>query len=104
MFKTGGQVLEDIQEVPHRERAGEYLMTRLRTTVGISREEYEKQYLLPFDPLEQALEKCRENRLAGRTTEGRWYLTAEGFLVSNSIITDLLILQEASTPLAKRRM
>ena len=79
-------------------------MTRLRTTAGISREEYEKQYLLPFDPLEQYLEKCRDNRMAGRSTDGHWYLTPEGFLVSNSIITDLLILQEESTPLAKRRM
>ena len=103
-IKTGGQVLEDIQEVPHRERAGEYVMTRLRTTAGICREDYEKQYLLPFDPLEQYLEKCRENRMAGRSTDGHWYLTPEGFLVSNSIITDLLILQEESVPLAKRRV
>ena len=102
-IKRGGQVLEDIQEIPHRERAGEYLMTRLRTTAGINREEYEKQYLLPFQPIEEYLEKCREHRLAALSLEERWHLTPEGFLVSNSIISDLLIAQDQSEPLAKRR-
>ena len=36
---SGGQVIADLQEIPPRERAGEYLMMRLRTTIGISREE-----------------------------------------------------------------
>ena len=102
-IKKGGQVLEDVEEIPHRERAGEYLMMRLRTSAGISREEYEKQFLLPFGPLEAHLEQCRSRGHAARTTEGRWHLTAEGFLVSNSIISDLLVLQDRSEPLAKRR-
>ena len=103
-IKNGGQVLREIQEVPQRERAGEYLMTRLRTTTGISREDYEKQYLLPFAPLEANLERCENHGLAARTSDDRWYLTPEGFLVSNSIISDLLLIQERSEPLAKRRM
>ena len=41
--------------------------------------------------------------LATQNGEGRWYLTPEGFLVSNSIISDLLILQDDSEPLAKKR-
>ena len=63
-IKTGGVVLEDIQEIPHRERAGEYIMTRLRTVSGINRDEYEKQYLLPFGPIEEYMEKCRSHNLA----------------------------------------
>ena len=102
-IKTGGQVLEDIQEIPHRERAGEYLMTRLRTVTGISREEYEKQYLLPFQPIEEYLEKCQEHNLAVKSLEERWHLTPEGFLVSNTLISDMLLLQDQSEPLAKRR-
>ena len=102
-IKRHGPVLEEVQEIPIRERAGEYLMTRLRTTVGIEREEYEKQYLLPFDPLEEALFRCRDHALAAKTSEGRWRLTPEGFLVSNSIISDLLLIQDQSTPLARRR-
>lgn len=102
-IRRGGQVLEDIQEIPHRERAGEYLMTRLRTVSGINREEYEKQYLLPFQPIEEYLEKCQSHNLAVKSLEDRWHLTPEGFLVSNSIISDLLIAQDESEPLAKRR-
>ena len=98
-----GQVLEDIQDVPRRERAGEYLMMRLRTVMGISAEEYERRFLLPFAPLEKALEQSRQRGHALRGEGGRWRLTAEGFLLSNSIISDLLLIQEKSTPLARRR-
>lgn len=102
-FKTGGSILTDVQEIPPRERAGEYLTTRLRTTAGINAEEYEKQYLLPFAPLETMLERCREHGLANRAADGRWFLTPKGFLVSNSIITDLHIIQDNSEPLARKR-
>ena len=98
-----GTVMEDIQEVPQRERAGEYLMLRLRTTIGVSGEEYEKKFLLPFAPLEAALEQCRDRGHALRGEGGRWRLTAEGFLLSNTIISDLLAIQDDSEPLAKRR-
>lgn len=102
-IKKGGQVLEEIEEIPLRERAGEYLMTRLRTTSGISREEYEKQYLLPFDPIEEAMVKYRERNMAALSTDGRWHLTPEGFLLSNSIIVDLQEIQDQSIPFARRR-
>ena len=97
-IKTGGQVLADMQEIPHRERAGEFLMTRLRTTVGILGEDYEKRFLLPFAPLEAALERCAQQRLAVKTSEGSWHLTPEGFLVSNSILSDLLLIQDETLP------
>ena len=98
----GGQVLQELQEIPQRERAGEYLMLRLRTTLGISPEEYERQFLLPFAPFEETLQSYRDRGLALRV-DGRWRLTPEGFLLSNSIISDLLLIQDRSTPLAKRR-
>ena len=98
-----GQVIDDIQEVPPRERAGEYLMTRLRTNLGINAEEYEKKYLLPFAPLEVALERCQSRGHAAKMENGSWRLTPEGYLLSNSIISDLLLIQEKAEPLAKRR-
>ena len=99
----GNMVLEDVQEIPLRERAGEYLMTRLRTTYGISGPEYEKLFLLPFAALEAYLENLRQHGQALRAEGGRWRLTAEGFLLSNTILSDLLLLQDRSKPLAKRR-
>lgn len=100
--KNGGPVLSECQEIPRRERAGEYLMLRLRTAEGIEAQEYSKQYLLPFEPLEALLEDFRDRNLAA--FDGvRWRLTPQGFLLSNSILVDLLEAQEKSTPLAKRR-
>ena len=100
---TGGQVVDDLQEIPQRERAGEYLMTRLRTSRGILPQEYEKQYLLPFAPLERVLLRYADSGHAAKLENGHWRLTPEGFLISNTIITDLQIAQDGSSPLAKRR-
>ena len=101
-IRSGGTVLRELQDVAPRERAGEYLMMRLRTTNGIDPKHYEKKLLLPFAPLEAELIKCQKNNLAEKTRDGRWRLTPEGFLVSNSIISDLLLLQERSSPLTVR--
>ena len=101
-IQNRGAVLDEVEEITDRERAGEYLMMRLRTVQGIDREEYEKRFLLPFKPLEVYLEQCRQQGYA-LGAEGRWRLTPEGFLLSNSILTELLTIQENSEPLAKRR-
>jgi len=102
-IRSGGQVLREVQEVPPRERAGEYLMMRLRTVSGIDPKEYESRHLLPFAPLEASLETAKNRGLAVKTFDGRWHLTPTGFLVSNSIISDLLLIQETCQPLGKRR-
>ena len=98
-MEQGGQVMEEVQEISHRERAAEYLMMGLRTVHGIDPEEYENRYRLPFRPLERLLMRCKKEGLAAKSYEGRWYLTPTGFLVSNSIISDLLLLQERSRPI-----
>ena len=102
-IKSGGKVMAEVHEIPPRERAGEYLMTRLRTTAGIIGEDYERRLQLPFTPLENCLQKYASQGYAVLTAEGAWHLTAEGFLISNTIISDLLLLQDHSTPLARRR-
>ena len=93
-IRTGGQVLQEVQQIAPRERAGEYLMMRLRTAAGIDPKVYERQFLLPFAPLEKCLHDCKERGLAVKTFDGRWHLTPNGFLLSNSIISDLLLIQE----------
>ena len=98
-MEKGGQIMEEVQEISHRERAAEYLMMGLRTVHGIDEAEYEERYRLPFRPLERLLMRCRKEGLAAKSYEGRWYLTPTGFLVSNSILSDLLLLQERSRPI-----
>ena len=100
-IKTGGAVIAEMDEIPLRERAGEYLMLRLRTIMGISRGEYEKRFLLPFDEIEAAMEKNRSYGYAAKSDDGRWRLTPKGYLISNSIISDLLVIQENSTQLQR---
>ena len=58
---------------------------------------------ISFAPIEKVLVQSKERGHAYKTTDGRWRLTTEGFLVSNSIISDLLLIQDSSEPLAKRR-
>ena len=96
-----GVILSECESVPVRERAGEYLMLRLRTAHGIEENEYMQTYLLPFEPLEQLLVTYEQRDLAVKEDNGRWRLTPKGFMVSNSIILQLLEAQQNSKPLAK---
>ena len=100
-IKNQDQIIDEVQEIPLRERAGEYLMLRLRTFNGINVEDYERNFLLPFAPLEDILEKNRDFGYAVRTEDGRWHLTPKGFLLSNTIISDLLLAQDKSAPLKR---
>nr|WP_186566314.1 radical SAM family heme chaperone HemW [Lawsonibacter celer] len=92
----GGAVIDESELIPQRERGGEYLMLRLRTTRGIEEWEYRREFFMNFDPLEQKLEEYERQGWAERH-DRRWNLTARGFLVSNQLIGDLLSLQEEST-------
>ena len=96
-----GIILSECEAIPHKERAGEYLMLRLRTANGIEENEYMQTYLLPFGPLEERLRLFAQRDLAEQTETGRWRLTPKGFMVSNSIILQLLEVQQQSKPLAK---
>ena len=100
-IREGGDIMEDLQEIPLRERAGEYLMLRLRTNQGIEAREYEKMFMLPFAPLEDVMEKQRRFFHATQTDTGRWVLTPKGYLVSNDILTDLLLAQDGSQPMKR---
>lgn len=101
-IQQGSAILSECQTLPAGERAGEYLMLRLRTSDGIEAGEYSRRFLLPFEPLQTLMEKYYAQDLAVMDS-GRWHLTPRGFLVSNTILVELLDAQERSIPLAKRR-
>ena len=84
-----------------RERAGEYLMLRLRTSQGISAAEYEKLFLLPFAPLEDVWKKRRRYYQATQNDSGRWVLTPQGVSGQQRHHHGPLIAQDSSHPLKR---
>ncbi len=88
---NGTALLSECESIPLRERAGEYLMLRLRTVLGVEAGEYSRMFRMDFAPLEKIFLKLRQHGYAVKDGK-RWHLTPTGFLVSNQII---LALQEA---------
>ncbi len=93
---NGGSIIEESDQIPARERGGEYLMLRLRTVRGIEEAEYRRMFRMNFEPLARKLEEYQRYGWAVQE-DGRWHLTPKGFLVSNQLIGDLLEIQEAAT-------
>ena len=91
-----GKLLDDMDEIPRRERGSEYLMLRLRTTHGIEEWEYRREYYMNFDPIAAKLAEYEQRGWTARRGR-RWHFTPEGFLLSNRLIGELLELQEVET-------
>lgn len=73
------------------ERAKEYWMLGLRTIRGINPQEYERKFRRSSSPALAFLEQCRQAGYAiWETKSKRWHLTPTGFLLSNSIILEVL--------------
>ena len=92
----GGSIIDENDLIPTRERGGEYLMLRLRTTHGIEEWEYRRSYFMDFAPIEALLRSYAEHGWAV-CEQGRWRLTAEGFLLSNQLIGPLMDAQQPSS-------
>lgn len=101
-INSRGTILSECESIPLRERAGEYLMLRLRTVDGVEAGEYTRSFLLPFEPIEEKLKKLADEGFAVQE-HGRWHLTPKGFMLSNPILIDLLEEQQKSKPLAQKR-
>ncbi len=80
--------VEQSEHLPLRERDTEYIMLSLRMVSGINRRTFEHTYRRRFAPLEEVFRRYEALGCA-ETTEQGWRLTAKGFLLSNTIITDL---------------
>ena len=84
-YISGESIPQDEEEVSDFRRQGEYLMVRLRTSDGADMHDLENRYHVSTAPYEQVFRMLEKHGLA--VHEGtRWYLTEQGFLVSNSII------------------
>jgi oxygen-independent coproporphyrinogen-3 oxidase len=92
----GEVLLSESEVIPPRERGGEYLMLRLRTTSGVEEWEYRREFYMNFDPIAAKLSEYEQKGWAVQVGR-RWRLTPEGFLLSNRLIGELLELQEAAT-------
>lgn len=89
---SGESLVDQSEYMSNFELAGEYLMLRLRTVHGISEEEYCEIYPSRFDNIRKKLEEYTSEGFMEHV-DGRWRFTPRGFLVSNTIISDILALQ-----------
>jgi oxygen-independent coproporphyrinogen-3 oxidase len=90
----GGAITSECEDLSLRDRAGEYLMLRLRTAAGVRGSVYTRNFRMSFAPLEALLREYADHGLAVQKDDGSWRLTPEGFLLSNQIIGALLEAQE----------
>ncbi len=95
-IKEGKPVLSELENIPRRERSGEYLMLRLRTSYGVEEWEYRREYYMNFDPLAAKFQEYEQKGWATRN-DRRWRFTPEGFLLSNRLIGELMELRQAAT-------
>lgn len=84
----------ELQEIDGPERAREYLMLRMRTLRGIEEWEYRRKFGLNFEPISRRLEFFEAHHWAELSGK-RWHFTPQGFLLSNTLILELL---EAQSP------
>ena len=64
--------------------------------------EYTRSFLLPFEPIEEILIRLQAQEYAAFSA-GRWHLTPKGFMLSNSILVELLEAQQKSRPLTQKK-
>ena len=91
-----GKLVDEMDQIPRRERGNENLMLRLRTTHGIEEWEYRREYYMNFDPIAAKLAQFEQKGWVARTGR-RWHFTPEGFLLSNRLIGELMEVQEVET-------
>ena len=87
--KGEADILDEYEKIGDFERAAEYLMLGMRTTRGVSREEYTAIYNSSFDGIAAALDDYVRRGWAVEE-DGRWHFTPSGFLISNTLIRAML--------------
>lgn len=88
-LENGDSIVEKQDDIPKSEQAVEYLMLGLRTTKGITGQEYYRIYQSNFEPIEELLSSYQQKGWA-RQKGDRWSFTPSGFLLSNQLIGEIL--------------
>ncbi|MFR6379085.1 MAG: hypothetical protein ACLUNZ_03890 [Evtepia sp.] len=92
---AGGLVAPvDVQPIPPTERAREYLLLRMRTRWGI--EESIPPQLRPELRADRPQAEFLERHQWIVQTDHRWHFTPQGYLLSNTLILDLLDAQSGT--------
>lgn len=86
----GGQMPIECEDLPAWTRDTEYLMLTLRTVRGLDPRTFENTFRQRFAPFLPLLERYEALGLAIRGTDSTWHFTPRGFLVSNTLIGELL--------------
>ena len=86
----GGAMPIESEDLPQWTRDTEYIMLSLRTVQGLDPRRFERTFRRYFSPLEPLLERYAAAGLAVHAEDGSWHLTPKGFLVSNTLIGELL--------------
>ena len=87
--QSGAPEFSEQEEIPDSHRGAEWLMLNLRTVRGLNPAEFESRFQRSFSPFLPFLTQCQRAGYAVWENDC-WRLTAEGFLLSNQIIGELL--------------
>ena len=89
LIENGESVIAYADDFPVKNRVGEYVMLKSRTSAGIDESYFEKKFKQSFQPYGDKLKKYIET---GHVLyeSGVYRLTPKGFFVSNAVIGDVL--------------
>ncbi len=88
-------IVDEYEQVDTLERAVEYIMLGMRTSCGISEQDYRVRCQSDWRPILRVLKAFAEKGWV-QQTEDRWHFTVPGFLISNTLIGILLEAQAGS--------
>ena len=88
-MENGESVIIEADDIPVKNRSGEYVMLKLRMVEGINESKFEHRFKQSFEPYAKKLEKYIASGHA-LYEAGTYRLTPRGFFVSNTIISDVL--------------
>ena len=85
-------IVDEYENIDPMERAAEYVMLAMRTSRGVSEQDYRLRCQCDWKPIERVLTAFREKGWVELTGD-RWHFTVTGFLISNTLINIMLEVQ-----------